>query len=690
MQRNTLALVAVGLVVGLVAGAGAVGAGLIDVDPPGDDGSATDPDPVVGPAESPPATDAESSFAANAGSTVTQFENESTFRAYLREGELLAGGGGPAFVGRRVEPAVPTDTSMAAPAGGNGNGGDAAAPAGGVAGDAEGSGAGAPSRIGETNVQVEGLDEPDLVKTDGRNFYYAKRNRRVHDQPVEPGMPDEDAPGGGIHVVDASDPPNPERIAGIDDAGQLLRTGETLVVVGHDTLAGYDVSDPADPERVWNQSLNASVVTVRERNGMLYLVTETRVGPGTDCPIEPLGSGASIACTDVYRPDGQVPADATYAAFTIDAASGAVTDQVGFVGTAGNAVVYMSPDALYVTYTVSTPRAELLGTFLRTEFDRTPEWLADRVDEIRSYDISAASKTREIRRAMDEWTGALPVEERRSVRESLHAEFEAYVATHRRNLTRTGIVRVGVDGDTLSVGATGTVPGRPLNQFSIDAYDGTLRITTTIPRTAGTESENDLYTLDAESLERRGSVTGMGDDQEVYAVRYVDDTAYVVTFRRVDPLHVVNLSDPDDPEEVGELELPGFSTYLYPINEGTLLGIGEEGGQVKAVLFDVSDPADPTVADDRILEERWSAIDESHHAFTIDRRHGVFFLPAGDSGLVIDYTNNSLSVETSASTEGRAERARYVEDYLYVFAEGGITVLNETTWNETARLSLAD
>jgi uncharacterized secreted protein with C-terminal beta-propeller domain len=246
---------------------------------------------------------------------------------------------------------------------------------------------------------------------------------------------------------------------------------------------------------------------------------------------------------------------------------------------------------------------------------------------------------------------------------------------------------VGVDDGALSVGATGAVPGRPLDQFSMDRHDGTLRITTTIPRVAGADSQNDLYTLDADSLERRGNVTGMGDDQQVYAVRYVDDTAYVVTFRRIDPLHVVDLSDPDDPEEVGELELPGFSTYLHPIDDGHVLGIGEEDGQVKAVLFDVSDPENPVVADDRILTERWSAVSESHHAFTIDRRHGVFFLPAGESGVVMDYTNGSLSVETSIGAEGRAQRARYVDDYLYVFADDGITVLDETTWEETARLT---
>jgi len=532
------------------------------------------------------------------------------------------------------------------------------------------------------------LNEPDLVKTDGRNFYYAPGDRGVRIGPVEPGAPDAARPDRSIHVVDASDPPDPERIAGIEDTGRLLRTGDTLVVLGRNELAGYDVSDPAGPERVWTRPLNASLVTARERNGTLYLVTETRVGPATDCPIKPLGTEGAIACSDVYRPGSQVPADAAYAAFAIDAESGDVNDRIGFVGTAENTVVYMSPEALYVAYTVPTTRAELLGSFLREEFDRTPGWLVDRVAEIRSYDVSAASQAREIRRAVDAWIGSLSAEEREAVRESFRSGFETHLASHQRNLTRTGIVRIGVDGDSLSVEATGTVPGRPLNQFSMDEHDGTLRITTTIPRAGEAGSENDLYTLDAASLERRGSVTGMGDDQEVYAVRYVGDTAYVVTFRRVDPLHVVNLSDPADPEEVGELELPGFSTYLHPIDDGHVLGIGEEDGRVKAVLFDVSDPANPVVADDRIIEERWSAVSESHHAFTIDRRHGVFFLPAGDSGVVMDYTNGSLAVEASIETDGEARRARYVEDYLYVFADGGITVVNETTWEETARLEL--
>jgi len=670
-------LLVVGLVVGAFGGAGIAFSALDGGDAPGADGPGEYSPPDVGDPGTAP-IDGETG--------VAQFENESAFRSYLENGQLLAGGGFRMGGAVAAEPALgaPTDAAVDATTG------DAAVPASAEAGNAGGDGSDS-SRIGTTNVQVAGLDEPDLVKTDGRNFYYAPRGRYARIGPVEPGpaigAPDREIDG-RTHVIDASDPPNPDVIAGIDASGRLLQTGDTLVVIGGEGIVGYDVSDPAEPTEAWRTPLNASVVTARERNGTLYLVTETRVAPGTPCPMAPLGPGHAIACTDVYRPGTQVPADATYSAFAIDAASGSVTDEVSFVGTAENTVVYMSPDALYVTYTTSTPRSALLGTFVREEFDRTPGWLDERVAEIRSYDISAYSTEREIENALRTWFGSLPAEERRTVRESFHEGFRAYVADHQRNLTATGIVRVGVDGDALSVGTTGTVPGRPLNQFSMSEHEGTLRIATTIPAVGSADSVNDLYTLDAESLDRRGAVTGMGENERVYAVRYVGDTAYVVTFRRIDPFHVVNLSDPANPEEVGQLELPGFSSYLHPVNDTRVLGIGEEDGRVKTVLFDVSDPSNPTIADDHVLDEHWSAVSESHHAFTIDRRHGVFFLPAGDAGVIMSYTNGSLAVEERIETDGAARRARYVENSLYVFADGGITVVNETTWEVTAQLDL--
>jgi len=614
-------------------------------------------------------------------SGVAQFDDAAAFESYLRDGQQLTGGG-VYFARERMlsrggaQTAIETDAVGAPGAGGEGS-------------------ADVPSRIGRTNTQVEGLDEPDVLKTDGRHFYYAPEGQSPGPvRPVEPVTTDASGTDvrprpPGIHVVDASDPSRPDRIGSVNASGKLLQAGDTLVVLAHDEVTGYDVSDAADPKRVWRLPLNSSVVTAREQNGTVYLVTETRIGAGTPCPIEPLGPELAIPCDSVYRPGTQISADATYSAFAIDASTGSVGDRVSFVGTARDTVVYASPDAVYVTYTASTPRAELLGTFVREAFEGTPDWLADRVAEIESYNISAASKAREIRLAVESWFATLSADRRETVRESFRKDFDAYVGDHQRNLTRTGIVRVGTSGESLSVEATGTVPGRPLNQFSMSQHDGILRVTTTIPRAGDADSENDLYTLDAASLDRRGSVTGMGVTERVYSVRYVGDTAYVVTFRRIDPFHVVDLSDPDSPDVRGELKLPGFSSYLHPIDGDHVLGIGREDGQVKAVLFNVSDPENPTVADDHVLDARWSAIAESHHAFTIDRRHGVFFLPAGDSGIVMDYTNASLAVEKRVETRG-ALRARYVEDFLYVFGRTDLTVLNETTWEVTTRVSLSE
>ncbi len=624
-----------------------------------------------------------------AATDVAQFGNETAFRDYVADAQRLSSSGlvGPAVRRGNVrftggdgaatrEVTVEDDAAQATP----------------QATQTPAPSADEPDRVGTTNVQVAGLDEPDIVKTDGTHFYYAPDRAVAHPRPAdrrteEATMPPERRPQ--THVIDAGDPADPRAVAAIDADGRLLQTGDRLLVLGDDRLTGYDVSDPSNPEQVWTRSLDDPIVTARERNGTLYLVTRTPVGPDLPCPLTPIGEDAAVPCGDVFRPDGQVPVDATYSAFAMDASDGDVRDAVSFVGTGRGTVVYMSPDAVYVTYTERTSRAALLGDFLTDDFDATPERVERRIDEIRSYDISAESREREITRAARAWLESLEDPERERLEQRLSERFQAYVADRQRDLTRTGIVRIAVDETDLSVEATGTVPGRPLNQFSLDEHDDTVRIATTIPGRGDAESQNDLYVLDASSLSSVGEVTGMGAGQRVYAVRYVGDTAYVVTFRQVDPLHVVDLSEPSDPVERGTLKLPGFSTYLHPIDDGHVLGIGEEDGRVKTVLFDVSDPTDPTIADSTVHAARWSAVRQTHHAFTIDRRHGVFFLPTGGSGLVIDYRNGSLDRTHTVVTGGTPERARYVGDYLYVFAGSELAVVDETNWTRAATLELA-
>ncbi|MEF8976815.1 MAG: beta-propeller domain-containing protein [Halapricum sp.] len=662
------AIVAVALLVGSAVGAGVVTVGISGdastTDGPSPDDSVPDD---TGPGDPTPVNDGSADEAG-----VTKFDGESEFRTYLRNGKS-SGRANQMWLrpgaSRLVETALTFDGQESERR---------------VADSDDAS----PSRHSSTNVQEIGIDEPDLLKTTGEYLYYASKPRIWYPTWRTDGESDDELPTGETHVVDAADPGNPEKIAGINESGDLLLSGSSLVLLQGDRLVGYDVSDPAAPERTWTRSINGTVETARLTNGTVYLVTRSPVSPGMDCPVEPLsGPGGAIACTDIYRPNRQIPVDVTYTAFSLTPGTGEITDSVSAVGTADRSTIYMSGDSLYLTYTERTPRGELLiDAALSDEID-VPDWVETRLREIRSYNLTARATEIETRATINEWLGSLPDEERETVREAVYNNVTIYVQDHRRELVTTGVVRIGT-GDGLSVEATGQVPGEPLNQFSMDEHNGTLRVAATIPRQFGTESVNDLYTLDAESLDRTGSVTGMGIDERVYAVRYVGETAYVVTFRQIDPFHVVDLSDPADPEEVGELELPGYSSYLHPIDDDHVLGIGEEDGTVKTVLFNVSDPGDPAIEDTYYPEARWSAISQSHHAFLIDRRHGVFFLPGGDSGFVVDYTDGDLDLDKRVPVEGQARRAAYIDDYLYVFSDNELVVVDETDWSRTHSLRL--
>jgi inhibitor of cysteine peptidase len=612
------------------------------------------------------------------------FNDSKSFANYVQRG---AGSGG-ARVGarertRRGDAATPAPQSTPAASADGGDGATAGEDDAGSVAD------GSDSRVGTTNVQVAGVDEPDLVKTDGEHFYYSPESP-ARPVPVtrgpEPAVDEREREFGTTHVVDVSEPADPALVGEINASGRQLLVGDTLVVLTREGVVGYDVSTPGDPTREWARERNGTLVAARATGGQVYLVVQVPVAQSPECPVEPM-DGTSVDCGDIHHPRESVPVDGTYAAMALDPATGEVTDSVGFVGTRRDTAVYVSADSVYVTYTEPFDRGAAYTDAL-LDAETVPDRVSDRLREVRGYDLSSRAHYYEVQTTVENWLETLNETEHRNVTRQLSTEVQHYMQNHSREFTTTGIVRVDTD-DGLSVEAHGTVPGRPLNQFSLDEYDGHLRIATTVPVAGGGESENDLYTLEATSLDRVGAVQGMGENQRIYAVRYVEETAYLVTFRRVDPFHVVDLADPADPVEQGVLELPGFSSYLHPVDDDHVLGIGEEDGRVKAVLFDVSDPTAPTIADSKVFDRGWSRVSNSHHAFTIDRRHGVFFLPAGEDGLVVDYTNESLSVETTVDAGG-AVRARYVGDYLYVFGQREIAVVDENSWNRTVTLGLPD
>jgi Beta propeller domain len=151
--------------------------------------------------------------------------------------------------------------------------------------------------------------------------------------------------------------------------------------------------------------------------------------------------------------------------------------------------------------------------------------------------------------------------------------------------------------------ASGTVAGTLLNSYSMSEFEGHLRVTTTEFSTdfgGGQDSGVHIFRQSAEDLTEVGAVRGLGREEMVQAVRFHGPRAYVVTFRQTDPLFVLDLSDPTSPKLSGELKIPGYSSYLHPIDGDLLLGVGFSGsdsglnGGTQLSLFDVSDPSNPT------------------------------------------------------------------------------------------------
>ncbi|MCK5642364.1 MAG: beta-propeller domain-containing protein, partial [Gammaproteobacteria bacterium] len=217
-------------------------------------------------------------------------------------------------------------------------------------------------------------------------------------------------------------------------------------------------------------------------------------------------------------------------------------------------------------------------------------------------------------------------------------------------------------------------------QFALSEHEGHLRVATTYGQFwgSGDSASQSLVTiLDVNSpdLEVTGEVGGLGQGERIYAVRFIGDRGYVVTFKKVDPLYVLDLSDPSDPVVAGELKIPGFSTYLHPMNDEYLIGLGFDADDqgpfawtqgLKLALFDVSDPADPREVGHRVIGTRgtYSPAVEEHHAFTFDPQRMMIALPVelyeggtggSDRGSFVSSSVMLLQVDLSGSFDTLGE-----------------------------------
>lgn len=256
----------------------------------------------------------------------------------------------------------------------------------------------------------------------------------------------------------------------------------------------------------------------------------------------------------------------------------------------------------------------------------------------------------------------LPAEDLRRSLEQWTTEIHAFDTTDRRHTRYVG---------------SGQVDGHLLDQWAMDRHDGHLRVASTrgAPFDATSESAVTVLAERAGALVEVGEVAGMGIGERIYAVRFIGDVGYVVTFRQVDPLYTLDLRDPADPRVVGELKILGYSAYLHPVGDGLVLGVGQDADErgtttgTQLSLFDVADPAAPVRLHQVTLPGGTSEVEHDHRAFLHWAETGLTVVPV-----------QQWRWDEAAGTEGS-----FVGAYGYVAdREGGIRELGRLAHERAA------
>jgi uncharacterized secreted protein with C-terminal beta-propeller domain len=260
-----------------------------------------------------------------------------------------------------------------------------------------------------------------------------------------------------------------------------------------------------------------------------------------------------------------------------------------------------------------------------------------------------------------------------------------------------------------------TVPGTLLNSYSMSEYDGALRVVTTKNNVASTlprpgpaagRTTTSVYLLDANTLKVEGHVDGLGRGEQVQAVRFLGPLGYVVTFRSIDPLYVLDLHDPAKPREVGVLHASGYSNYLHPVADGRLLGVGEtvdgyrEQSGLQVSLFDVASPERPKLLDRLRQHHRGSAAQYDPHAFLYWPASRIAVLPisswnadASGAALVVHVGTDHLSVvgtirnpavSSTDSYDTGIERTLVIRNRLWTMSSAGLRVSDLHTLDRQA------
>ena len=496
----------------------------------------------------------------------------------------------------------------------------------------------------DTYKQVEGVDEADIVKTDGKNIYHVVRGERIVIS---------SAADGKTQVISRITPDKNCLSCRIND---IYLTGNKLVVTGtrlyeseakedgeaadaekypdEDVIcysipgyyygeqrsfaAVYDITDASSPEEISLYEQSGEPVSSRMIGNYLYLVTNDFPTKDRILPCAGFGKDGKVR----YE---ELPASSVAAFPEPNQASYVVIGSVDITGEG----------------TGSTVTRAVLGASHEIYCNQEHLFVTQTVYDYGNY-----------KGLMYGWS------------------------------EKTELVRASLKEGQVVFEKASAVRGYINDQFSMDEKDGMLRVATT--SSANGTDVNNLFVLDP-NMEILGSITGFAKDEHIKAVRFIGEKAYVITYVQTDPLFIIDLSDPKSPKIEGEVKISGFSTLLHPAGDGLLLGLGystesnawgEATKGLKIALFGIQDPSRPKVLQSEEFPGIESAVQYDHRALVYNAEEDYYALPfiqfweeggsyANGGVLCFRIENGKIRILERFSSMTEIERAVFIGDWIY-------------------------
>ncbi len=496
-------------------------------------------------------------------------------------------------------------------------------------------GIGAASDYSTTNIQVEGVDEADIVKNDGKYIYVVSGNKLV----IANAYPAEN-----MKVLSEMN------IRGISN---LYINNDKLIVFAnsYDIISSvrclgcyrgslslvhiYDISDRENPILENNLSVEGDYVDSRMINDYIYVVSTKYVNIENPEPPVYIMNGVmeKVSANDVYYWPYQDTSYVFTSIMAVNIENGEFNNKVYLTGS--TSTIFVSQDNIYLTYqkTVSYEHyAERMAE--EVYFPLLPNEYDNKIKKVLDSDKNNREKLSEMQEIVNDYGNSL--EDSKEISDfssGLMKKLEEFNIKIQKETEKTVVHKINVNKDNIKYQEVGEVPGIVLNQFSMDEYNGYFRIATTTGNWRET-SLNHLYVLD-EDLKIVGGVEDLAKGERIYSVRFLGDRAYMVTFRQVDPLFVIELSRPEKPEVLGYLKITGFSDYLHPYDENHIIGIGKQATEegvtegMKIALFDISNVENPIEEAKIEIGDRgtYSNALYDHRAFLFDKEKDLLVLP---------------------------------------------------------------